>query len=35
VIKKGVEKYNSWNRNDIINWTIDLGEKIKIFARSI
>jgi menaquinone-dependent protoporphyrinogen IX oxidase len=29
VIKKGVEKYNSWNKKDIYNWAIDLGEKLK------
>ena len=28
VIKRGAEKYNSWNKEDIINWTIDLGEKL-------
>lgn len=25
VIKKEVEKYNSWNRKDIINWANELG----------
>lgn len=29
VIKKGVEKYNSWNKDDIINWTVNLSEKLK------
>ena len=28
VIKKGIEKYNSWNKEDIIKWTEDLGEKL-------
>ena len=29
VIKKGVKKYDSWNREDIINWAIALGERLK------
>lgn len=28
VIKKGNIKYNSWNREDILKWSIDLGEKL-------
>jgi menaquinone-dependent protoporphyrinogen IX oxidase len=28
VIKKDKIKYNSWNKEDIINWTIDLGKRI-------
>ena len=29
VVKKGIEKYNSWNKEDIIIWTNNLGEKLK------
>ena len=29
VIKKGVEKNNSWNRDNIIYWTFNPGEKLK------
>jgi len=29
VIKKGNIKYNSWNREDILKWSIDLGKKLK------
>jgi menaquinone-dependent protoporphyrinogen IX oxidase len=29
VIKRRVEKYNSWNKQDIIDWTFNLGEKFK------
>jgi hypothetical protein len=26
VVRSGIEKYNSWNRNDIEKWTLDLGK---------
>ncbi len=29
VIKKRKIKYDSWNREDIITWSVDLGDKIK------
>ena len=29
VIKRGTEKYNNWNRGDIVNWAIDLGNKLQ------
>jgi len=28
VVRKDKIKYNSWNKEDIINWTIDLGKRI-------
>ena len=34
VIKRGIEKYNSWNKEDIINWTTDLGDKLSEQKRS-
>ena len=30
VVKKEKVKYNSWNKEDIINWTIDLVDKINL-----
>lgn len=29
VISRSAEEYNSWNRDDIMNWVIDLGNKIQ------
>ena len=26
VVRSGIEKYNSWNRNDIEKWALDLGK---------
>ena len=32
VIKRGLTRYNSWNNEDIINWAIMIGDKLKITA---